>query len=243
MTGIAQISLVAAFVAGLISFLSPCVLPLVPGYVSFVTGRSLDDLRYRPATRLPALGLSLAFVLGFSTVFIAMGASASWLGSLLMRHRQTTNLLGGAIIVAFGLLMTGFIRLPWLQRDYRFTAHVTGGKPVSAYVLGVAFAFGWTPCIGPVLGAILTVGASRATTDAVVLLAFYAAGLAVPFLLAAGFTGEIVKRMRRMAHAGFWLYRLSGIVLIAMGIAIMTGQLTRLSYWLLNTFPILSRIG
>lgn len=243
MIEVSSIGLAAAFFAGLISFLSPCVLPLVPGYLSFVTGRSLDDLVQRPAARLPALGLSLAFVLGFSSVFIAMGASASWLGSLLIRHQHATNWIGGAIIILFGLMMTGLIRLPLLQREYRLSAQLAGGNPVSAYVLGVAFAFGWTPCIGPVLGTILTVGASGATGNAVVLLAIYAAGLAVPFLLAAAFTGALMQRMRHITRAGFWLYRLSGVLLIVMGIAVMTGQLTRFSYWLLATFPALSRIG
>lgn len=243
MLEIAHIGLIAAFLAGLISFLSPCVLPLVPGYVSFIAGRSVDELVQRPAARLPALGLSLAFIAGFSSVFIALGASASALGSFLIARQRATNLVGGAIVILFGLLMTGLIRLPILQREYRFTAQIAGGNPISAYVLGVAFAFGWTPCIGPILGAIFTVGASGATGNAVVLLAVYAAGLAVPFLLAAGFTGALVQRLRQIGRAGFWLYRLSGMIMVVMGIAIMTGQLTRFSYWLLATFPILSRIG
>jgi cytochrome c-type biogenesis protein len=240
---IGHIGLIAAFLAGLISFLSPCVLPLVPGYVSFVAGRSLDELVHRPAARLPALGLSIAFVLGFSSVFVALGASASWLGRLLIANQHTTNLIGGALIILFGLFMIGLFRLPILQRDYRIAAQIPGGNPLTAYLLGTAFAFGWTPCIGPILGAILTVGASGATGSAVVLLAVYVAGLAVPFLFAAGFTGLFAKRVRKSGRLGYWLYKLSGVVMIAVGIAIMTSQLTRFSYWLLAAFPILSRIG
>jgi len=243
MIEIANIGLLAAFVAGLISFLSPCVLPLVPAYVSFVTGHSVDELTHTPSARVPALGLSIIFILGFSSVFIAMGASASWLGSLLIAHQRLTNLVGGAIIILFGLLMTGLVKLPFLLREYRITTQIAGGNPLSAYLLGVAFAFGWTPCIGPVLGAILTVGASGATGNAVILLALYAAGLALPFLLSTIFISTLVQRIRRIGRAGFWLYRLSGVVMVVFGIAIMTGQIARFSYWLLQAFPVLSKLG
>ena len=139
--------------------------------------------------------------------------------------------------------MIGIIRLPFLQKDYRFYAKIAGGSPLSAYVLGIAFAFGWTPCIGPVLGAILTVGASGDTERAIGLLSIYSAGLAVPFLLATLFTGALIQRLRYMGRTGFWLYRLSGVVLTVMGLAIMTGQLSRFSHWLLAAFPMLSRVG
>lgn len=243
MPEIAHVVLGSAFLAGLISFLSPCVLPLVPGYLSFVSGRTLEELVQRPTARLPALGLSLAFVLGFSSVFILLGAGASLLGSFLLAHQRATRLISGAVVVLFGLLMSGLLRLPILQREYRFTAKLAGGNPFGAYLLGAAFAFGWTPCIGPVLGSILAVGANGATGEAVVLLAVYAAGLAVPFLLATVFVGTLVRRIRKLGRAGFWLYRAAGVALVAVGIAIMTGQLSRFSYWLLEAFPALSRIG
>ncbi|MGN8160560.1 cytochrome c biogenesis CcdA family protein [Salinisphaera sp. SWV1] len=243
MPQIAHIALLAAFTAGVISFLSPCVLPLVPGYISFVAGRSVNELVDQPAARLPALGLSCMFILGFTSVFVSLGASASWIGHLLLAHEQIADLLGGCIITVFGLLMAGFIRLPFLQKDYRFYARIAGGSPLSAYVLGMAFAFGWTPCIGPVLGAILTVGASGNTKSAIGLLSVYSAGLAVPFLLATLFTGALVQRLRYMGRTGFWLYRVSGIVLMIMGLVVMTGQLSRFSYWLLAAFPVLSRVG
>ncbi len=240
---VAQIGLLMAFLAGVISFLSPCVLPLVPGYISFIAGRSAEELMERPVARLSTIGLSFLFVLGFSSVFIAMGASASWLGQLLLSHRDITNLLGGGLVVLFGLMMIGLVRLPFLQRDYRFLARGAIGNPLSAFVLGVAFAFGWTPCIGPVLGAILTVGASGATSNAVTLLAVYSAGLAVPFMLTAAFTGVLVRRLSRFARAGVWLYRISGLIIVIMGLAIMTGLLTQFASWLLIAFPVLARIG
>lgn len=240
---VAHIGLLMAFLAGVISFLSPCVLPLVPGYISFIAGRSAEELMERPVARLSTIGLSFLFVLGFSSVFIAMGASASWLGQLLLSHRDITNLLGGGLVVLFGLMMIGLVRLPFLQRDYRFLARGAIGNPLSAFVLGVAFAFGWTPCIGPVLGAILTVGASGATSNAVTLLAVYSAGLAVPFMLTAVFTGVLVRRLSRFARAGAWLYRISGLIIVIMGLAIMTGLLTQFASWLLIAFPALARIG
>ena len=194
--------------------------------------------------RLPALGLSVCFVLGFSTVFVILGASASALGQLLLAYRYEANIFGGAIIIVFGLFMTGLLRLGWLERDLRFGANVTGGRPIGAYVLGVAFGFGWTPCIGPVLGTVLTLSAAAATlTDGMSLLAVYSLGLGVPFLLAAVFTAHFTDRLRSMRRAGRVLQIAAGVVMIALGIAMITGQLTVFAYWMLRTFPALGRIG
>ncbi len=243
---IAGVGILAAFLAGAISFLSPCVLPLVPGYVSFIAGQTARPAGHRAvlSERLSAVGLSLCFVLGFSTVFVLLGASVGTLGQLLLARRAELGLVGGAIIVFFGLTMLGVLRFDALLRDTRIRLERPGGTPWGAYLLGLAFAFGWTPCIGPVLGAILTVGASSAgTADAVWLLAVYSAGLGVPFLLTALFTDAIARRIRGIGRTGRLLYRAAGVLMVVMGIAVMTGQLSRLAWWLLNSFPVLGRIG
>lgn len=245
MADISNIGMLTAFVAGIVSFLSPCVLPLVPGYVSYVAGHSVADRKGGAlALRLPALGLSGSFVLGFSTVFVLLGASATALGQLLLVYRYELNIVGGAIVILFGLFVMGAMRLPWLQRDFRFHLEIPGGRPASAYVLGLAFAFGWTPCIGPILGAILTVSAASATVaGGVTLLGIYSLGLGVPFLLAALFTDGLLARIKAIGRAGRLLQLLAGAVMVLMGVAMMTGQLTVFSYWLLDVFPILGSIG
>jgi cytochrome c-type biogenesis protein len=162
---ISNIGLVTAFSAGLISFLSPCVLPLVPGYVSYISGSTLDRRNHAGASHLTTLLLSTCFVLGFSTVFVALGATATAFSRLLLSYRYEATLVGGAIVIVFGVFMTGLIRLPWLERDVRFHGSIRGGRPFGAFLLGLAFGFGWTPCIGPVLGAILTVGALSSTAS------------------------------------------------------------------------------
>lgn len=241
------IGFAAAFAAGMVSFLSPCVLPLVPAYVSYVAGQSSTTLERRRDLqhRLSALALSGIFVLGFGVVFVALGAGASLLGSLLHQYRQEANLAGGALVLVFGVLMIGMSRgMPWLQREWRFHPHLPGGRPIAAFVLGLAFGFGWTPCIGPVLGAILTLGATQAPgAGGTTLLAVYAAGLGVPFLLVALFTRELAARMRALRRVGWLLQIVAGLVLAAMGIAMMTGSLSRFAFWLLETFPSLGRIG
>ena len=243
---VSEIGLATAFVAGLISFLSPCVLPLVPGYLSYVAGRSVADLEQRNLSRanLSALGLALCFVVGFSTVFIALGASATALGQLLLEYRYETSLFGGAVVIVFGLLMIGLVTLPWLQREFRFRWEIKGGNPLGAFLLGLAFAFGWTPCIGPILGAILTVSASSANAaNGVLLLSIYSVGLGLPFLATAAFTGTLLTRFRTIRRFGRLLQIGAGVVMVIMGVAIITGDLSTFSFWLLKTFPGLTRIG
>lgn len=241
------IGLFAAFVAGAISFVSPCVLPLVPGYVSYVAGQSSGAVEAEGAGRHPrrrAVGMSLFFVLGFSTIFMILGASATAFGQMLLSYRYELNFFGGVIVILFGLFMIGMAQVAIMQRDFRFHLSIPGGRPASAYVLGLAFGFGWTPCIGPILGAILTASATSATVaEGVVLLAFYSAGLGAPFLLAAAFTDRLTRRLRGMRLVGRRLHQVAGLVMVAMGIAMMTGQLSALSYWLLNVFPVLATIG
>lgn len=235
-----------AFAAGLISFLSPCVLPLVPGYVSFVAGRSVVELRDEgaAAARRDAVLLAAVFVLGFTTVFVALGASASALGGLLLAYRYELGLIAGAVIILFGLHMLGLTPLNLLNREARLHLDRRGSKTVSAYVIGLAFAFGWTPCIGPVLGGILTLGASTANVaEGATLLAIYSLGLGLPFLLAALFTGTLLGKMKALGRLGRRLQQLGGGLLVVMGLLIVSGQFERLAFWLLDTFPALARLG
>ena len=240
MSPISEIGLIAAFAAGTISFLSPCVLPLVPGYISYVSG----NLPRGSSTRWQALLPSLGFVLGFSAIFIALGASATLLSRLLLSYRYETNIIGGAIIIVFGVFATGLIPMPWMERDIRYHGPLSTGNSLGGFVLGLAFGFGWTPCIGPVLGAILTVSATSATTSAgIVLLTAYSLGLALPFLLSTLFAEGLMRRMASLRRAGRVLKISAGGVMIAMGLAMVTGYMSEFSYWLLETFPIFGRIG
>src|SRR5712671_6949049 len=243
MNGLSGIGLLTSFCAGVISFLSPCVLPLVPGYVSYVAGEALG-VTGEPIRPLAALRLSLCFVLGFSTVFVILGASATSIGRLLLSYRYEANLIGGAVVTLLGLFMMGLARLPWLQREFRLHVNLGGGRPVAAYIIGIAFAFGWTPCIGPVLGAILTASAVSATVpQGIALLFVYSLGLGVPFLAAAIFTEWLLVQLRLLARIGRFLQIGAGGLLVAMGAAMMTGELSTFSYWLLETFPVFARIG
>lgn len=243
MITIANLGVFAVFAAGLVSFLSPCVLPLVPGYISYVAGSSAGTSGGFSG-RLPAVGLSVCFVLGFSTIFVALGASATALGQLLLSYRHELDIAGGSIVIVFGLFMMGLARLPWLQRELRMHPAIAGGRPLSAYVLGIAFAFGWTPCIGPILGAVLTVSAASATVSGgMSLLGIYSLGLGVPFVLAALFTDSLVARLRAVGRLGRVLQLLAGGALVLMGIAMITGQLPAVAYWLLDVFPMLANVG
>ena len=230
--------------AGLISFLSPCVLPLVPGYLSSVAGSSLEDLRDRPVARARALPLAFCFTAGFSTVFVLLGASATMLGGLLLQWKYELNFVAGLLVTLFGLHLAGLSPAGLFQREARFHLDLQGGRALGAFAMGLAFAFGWTPCIGPILGAILTLGASSGNVAiGTALLAFYAAGLALPFLVAAMFTGQLLVQLRRLSRVGRHLQRVSGGALVVMGLLMLTGRLETIAYWLLESFPQLSRIG
>ncbi len=240
------IGFTAAFAAGLLSFLSPCVLPLVPSYLSFVTGLGMEELESGDAElRRTTLIHSLLFVAGFSSIFLALGASASFLGQILREYQLWIARIGGVIVLFFGLHLLGLTPLRWLQRERRMHLERKPVGYIGSFVVGVTFGAGWTPCIGPILGGILTFAATRQTLgEGVQLLAFYSAGLAVPFILSAvGFTWFLAtfKRLRR--HI-VWVERASGALLVLVGLLLLSGQFTMLASWAANLTPdwILERI-
>ncbi|AEG04341.1 cytochrome c-type biogenesis protein [Sinorhizobium meliloti] len=245
---IADISIWTAVLAGALSFLSPCVLPLVPPYLCYMAGVSVDQFRDGNAvatasTRRAVLPAALFFTLGFATVFVALGAGASSIGLLLRQHLDLLSRIGGIIIIIMGLHFLGVFRIGLLAREARFQ----GGKPATlsgAYVMGLAFAFGWTPCIGPVLGTILGVAAARDTVaDGAALLAIYSLGLAVPFWIAAGFSSAFMRFLSRFRrHLGL-IEKLMGALLVAAGLAFLFGFVSSVAIWFQQTFPILSQIG
>lgn len=247
MIELSLIGAMTAFAAGIISFLSPCVLPLVPGYISYISGNSLNDNDGRLKKighMLSTLSLSFSFVLGFSTVFIAFGASASLIGRWLFAYRYEVNIAGGIIIIIFGLFISGLLRLPMLEKEFRYYGNLPGGRSLSAYLLGLAFALGWTPCIGPILGAILTISATTTlVNDGTILLAIYSLGLGVPFMLAAIFTDSFTRHSSRLKRHGRLLQGVAGGLMVLMGIAMITGYLTDFAVWLLKTFPVLGQLG
>lgn len=235
-----DVTLIAAFAAGFLSFISPCVLPLIPGYISFVSGASLDDMRAgQAAPRRHVLLTSLAFVLGFSLVFIALGASATAIGRFIFERQPLLSKIAGALIIVFGLHMMGVFRLRVLEIEKRAHTQRKPAGPLGALFVGIAFAFGWTPCIGPILAGILVVAGSRDTvTEGVVLLAAYSLGLGIPFLLTAMAINRffsITAKIRKHYHA---IELTSGALLVAIGVLIFTGQLTVIVRYLEPYLPV-----
>ncbi|MFC7704101.1 cytochrome c biogenesis CcdA family protein [Plastorhodobacter daqingensis] len=231
-----------ALLAGVLSFLSPCVLPIVPPYLAYMGGISMTDLRGEKRRRavLPAL----FFVMGLSTVFLILGFTASAMGMFFLRNQEVFAQVSGVVVIVFGLHFLGVFRIPILDREARLDAGDHGGSAAGAYVLGLAFAFGWTPCIGPQLGAILSLAASEASVArGTALLGIYAAGLGIPFLLAALFIERAIGVMNRLKRHMKTIERVSGILLIAVGLALLTGAFSAFSWWLLETFPALSVLG
>lgn len=238
-----EVSLVAAFTAGLISFLSPCVLPLVPGYISLISGASVEELKSGDDARLfrRVLIHSLLFIAGFSLVFISLGASATWLGQALLSRMTVLYKIAGVLIVIFGLHLTGIFQIGLLNRDKRFHNVGKPATPGGALLIGVAFAFGWTPCIGPILAAILGLAASQSHVgQGVFLLGIYSLGLAVPFLLTSLGVNRFLKFYNRFRAHLRQLEVFAGVVLIVLGAMIFTNQFTRLASYLsfLNRFAL-----
>ena len=247
MTDASTLGLATAFIASAVSFVSPCVLPLVPGYISYIAGQSSDGpaVAIDGRRRVMAVLLSAFFVAGFGAVFVALGASATAVGRLFLQYRYEANIAGGVIVIVFGLVMLGAMRrVTWFQRDFRLHPRLAGGHPATAFLLGVAFGFGWTPCIGPVLGAILTVSAVQSSFQgAIGLLTAYALGLGLPFLLFAIFLRELLGRLHFLRRAGRTLQFVAGIAMVLFGVAMVTGKLGSFAYWLLEQFPVLGQIG
>ncbi len=235
-----NVTLIAAFAAGFLSFISPCVLPLIPGYISFVSGASLEEMRAgQGAARQQMLLRSLAFVIGFSLVFIALGASATAIGRFIFDKQPLLSKIAGAVIIVFGLHMMGVFRLAFLDYDKRAQTTRKPAGPLGALLVGIAFAFGWTPCIGPILAGILVVAASKETIgEGVLLLAIYSLGLGVPFLLtslAIDRFFSVAAAIRRHYHA---IELTSGGLLVAIGVLIFTGQLTVIVRYLEPYLPV-----
>jgi cytochrome c-type biogenesis protein len=232
-----SIGLVAAFMAGIFSFLSPCVLPLVPSYLALVTGMSLEDLQ-EGVNRKATFIHSLLFVLGFSAIFIILGASASFLGQFFKQYELWIARIGGVIIIIFGLHLSGVFKLAPLMREKRIHVSDTPAGYLGTIGVGMAFAAGWTPCLGPVLGAILTYGMSTDTMWAGVgLLTAYSAGLAIPFLVASLALDAFLQGFKRFRRWIPVVEKASGLMLIGLGVLLLTGQLTALTAMLARFTP------
>jgi cytochrome c-type biogenesis protein len=244
--GMTEVSLTAALLAGIISFLSPCVLPLVPPYLAFIAGTTFDQLGARePVKKVMRREIiaALLFVLGFSTVFVALGATASALGGLLRAWSYWLTIIAGVAIIAMGLHFLDVYRLAFLYRSARVQPNRAVGL-WGAYVMGLAFAFGWTPCIGPVLAAILAVAASEQTVaKGAGLLAVYSLGLGIPFLIAAFALDAFTGFFARMKNKLGLVEKIMGAFLVLTGIAFLTGWITSVAFWLLELFPVLAKFG
>ena len=240
-------SVLISFTAGIFSFLSPCVLPIVPPYLAFMAGSSVSSLKKKLPESSPTTSLifiSISFVLGLSTVFVMLGLAAAALGTFFLSYQTEMGYVSGLIVLVFGFHFLGIIQVPVLNREARFDFKSGGGGVIGAYVLGIAFAFGWTPCIGPILGAILSMSAQADSFHSgVILMAVYAAGLGCPFLLFGIFFGRSLSLLSPIRmHLGK-VEKAMGILLLFVGMLLLSGGFTSLSFLLLETLPFLSIFG
>ena len=234
-------AMIVALVAGLLSFLSPCVLPIVPPYLAYMSGISAADLRSGKASPLLAAAF---FVLGLSTVFLFLGFAASAFGAFFLQNSTTFATVAGVVVMVFGAHFLGVLRIPFLNREMRLDAGDRGGSAIGAYVLGLAFAFGWTPCIGPQLGAILTLAAQEASlARGTLLLAVYALGLGIPFLLVAAFFPRMTPLVNFFKRHADRIERIMGLLLWTVGLLMLTGGFSQFSYWLLEKVPAMATLG
>ena len=237
-------AMLIALAAGILSFLSPCVLPIVPPYLAYMGGISMGEMRGDTVARQRVILPALFFVLGLSTVFLFLGFTASFLGRFFLENQVFLARISGAVVIVFGLHFLGILRIPILDREARLAAGERGGSAFGAYLLGLAFAFGWTPCIGPQLGAILSIAATEASlARGTALLGVYALGLGLPFLLAAVFIERAMGVMGRLKRHMKVIERAMGVLLIIVGVALVTGAFSAFSFWLLETFPGLAVLG
>ena len=235
-----MIEFLIAFGAGLISFLSPCVLPLIPGYVSFISGQSLQELL--SSKRINFLPLIL-FCLGFSTVFIILGASASFLGQTLLQNSEILRIIAGIVIIIFSLQLVGLINIGYLNIEKRFEAK-NSQNIFFPYVIGLAFGFGWTPCIGPILGSILALASIEETLSrAILLLSFYSLGLAIPFVLSGYLIQKFLLFSKNFKRNINLISKIGGIILLITGILILTNQLQAIGFYIIKIFPFMQNFG
>lgn len=233
-------AMLVALVAGILSFLSPCVLPIVPPYLAYMSGISVSEMK---TGRSPLLA-ALFFVLGLSTVFLLLGLAASAFGAFFLGNANSFATIAGVVVMIFGAHFIGIYRIGFLDRDMRLDAGDQGGSAFGAYVLGLAFAFGWTPCIGPQLGAILSLAAQEGNVArGMTLLAFYAAGLGIPFLLVAGFFARLAPLVAFMKRHAERIEKIMGLLLWTIGLLMLTGGFSSFSYWLLENVPFLANLG
>ncbi len=237
----AQVSIAVAMGAGLLSFLSPCVFPLIPSYLAFVGGLSLDEVQgsgVHARNRRQLIWRSTAFIVGFSTIFIAFGASATAFGQLLFDHQLIIRKVGGVLVIVFGLHIAGWLSLPFLMREKHLEMKVYPSGSLGAFLVGVTFAAGWIPCVGPILGSILVMASTSHTAgQGILLLAAYSAGLAVPFFLSALLFGRFLHFFSRFKRFLPWVSRVSGIFLIFVGLLLLTDYFTLLSTFALRFTP------
>ena len=229
-----------AFGAGLISFLSPCVLPLIPGYISYISGQSLQEILNKKKINFFPL---ILFCLGFSTVFVLLGASASFLGQTLLQNSEVLRILAGIVIIIFSLQLIGIINIPYLNFEKRFDAKESRNI-LFPYVIGVAFGFGWTPCIGPILGSILALASIEETlTRAVILLILYSLGLAIPFVLSGYLIQRFLLFSKNFRKNINLISKIGGIILLVTGILILTNQLQAVGFYIIEIFPFMQKFG
>ena len=241
-----EISYFYVVLAGLLSFLSPCVLPIVPGYLCFLAGTSLDKIASGEdaSKERNVFYFALSFVFGFSTVFILLGASATLLSGLIYEYLDILRIVGGIIIIIFGIHFMQIVQLPFLNRDTRYQIESYRPGIVGSYVIGLSFAFGWTPCIGPILGSVLSIAASSETvTYGIVLLMLYSAGLGIPFLLAAYAINGFMRFLTKIRNYIRVIEIFTGVLLVIFGILILTNRIQELAFFFIKYFPFLTQFG
>lgn len=231
-----------SFFAGIISFLSPCVLPLIPGYISFINGTTLEGLEDKNKNFI--FKETLLFTIGFSLVFIALGATATFFGALLLKYSKIFTTIVGILIIFFSLNMIGLLQLRSLNQDFRFHFHNQIKKPYMSFLVGIGFGFGWSPCIGPILGSVLALASLETTIlKGTILLLIYSIGLAIPFILSGIFITKFLVFSKKTRMHIVQIQKISGYVLLVTGVLIVTGRLQTLGFYLLEWFPFLAKLG